>query len=101
MPTSKEIVDKAMRQQRPEQIPVMCQLANGRTIINTGVHPIDYFISDDLWSNCLIRMPQLYDFDGILCHKPGRSPRLMELVGRVGRDADLPTLFLPARARIQ
>ncbi len=42
MPTSKEIMDRAMRQQRPDQIPVMCQLANGHTIIDTGVHHIDF-----------------------------------------------------------
>ena len=90
MPTSKQIVDQAMRQQKPDQIPVMCQLANGHTIINTGVHPIDYFVDSDTWADCLIRMRELYDFDGILCHKPGRTPRLMELVERVDRDAEVP-----------
>src|SRR3954470_18748296 len=90
MATSKQLMDQAMRQQRPEQIPVMCQLANGHTIINTGVHPIDYFVSDDVWADSLIRMRELYDFDGILCHKPSRTPRLMELVERVDRDAEIP-----------
>ena len=33
MPTSRQIMDQAMRQEKPEQIPVMCQLANGHTII--------------------------------------------------------------------
>ena len=94
MPTSKQIVDQAMRQQKPDQIPVMCQLANGHTIINTGVHPIDYFVDSDTWADCLIQMRELYDFDGILCHKPGRTPRLMELVERVDRDAEVPQLFL-------
>jgi MtaA/CmuA family methyltransferase len=94
MPSSKQIVDQAMRQQHPEQIPVMCQLANGHTIINTGVHPIDYFVDNDVWADCLVQMRQLYDFDGILCHKPGRTPRLMELVERVDRDAEIPTLYL-------
>ena len=56
MPTPKELVDRAMRQQRPERIPVMCQMANGHTIINTGAHPIDYFVSDEVWAGCLIRM---------------------------------------------
>ena len=101
MPTSKEIVDKAMRQQHPEQIPVMCQLANGHTIINTGVHPIDYFVDSELWADCLVRMRNLYDFDGILCHKPGRTPRLMEMVERVDRDAEVPTLYLRDGARIE
>jgi MtaA/CmuA family methyltransferase len=101
MATSKELMDKAMRMERPEQIPVMCQLANGHTIINTGVHPIDYFVSDAVWSDSLMRMRQLYDFDGILCHKPSRTPRLMELVDRVDRDAEIPTLYLRDGSRIE
>jgi MtaA/CmuA family methyltransferase len=46
-------------------------------------------------------MRELYDFDGILCHKPGRSPRLMELVERIDRDAEIPTLYLRDGSRIE
>ena len=31
-----------MEQKRPERVPVMCQMANGHTVINTEVDPIDY-----------------------------------------------------------
>ena len=99
--TSKQIVDLAMSQQRPPRIPVMCQLANGHTIINTGVHPIDYFIDSDLWADCLVRMRALYDFDGILCHKPGRVRGIMELVDRADYDAEVPTLYMKDGSRIE
>jgi hypothetical protein len=69
--TSKELVDRAMRLERTERYPVMCQLANGHTILNTGVHPIDYFVDSQLWADCLMRIRGMYSFDGILCHKPG------------------------------
>ena len=72
MSSSKELVGKAMAQERPEFIPVMCQLANGHTIMNTGVHPIDYFLDNELWADCLMQIRSNYEFDGILCHKPGR-----------------------------
>ncbi len=98
---SKEIVALAMDRKRPPRIPVMCQLANGHTIINTGVHPIDYFTSDEVWADCLIRMRDLYDFDGILCHKPGRVNGLLDLVDRIDRDAETPTLYLRDGARIE
>ena len=72
---SRELVDQAMRLESPERYPVMCQLANGHTILNTGVHPIDYFVDSQVWADCLLRMRELYDFDGILCqinsHKSG------------------------------
>jgi uroporphyrinogen-III decarboxylase len=101
MPTPKQLVEQAMRRQRPAQIPVMCQLANGHTIINTGVHPIDYFVDNDVWADCLIQMRDLYDFDGILCHKPGRTPRIMNLVDRVDRELEVPTLYLKDGSRIE
>jgi Uroporphyrinogen decarboxylase (URO-D) len=101
MLSSKQIMDQAMRRQRPARVPVMCQLANGHTILNTGVHPIDYFVDNDVWADCLVRMRELYDFDGILCHKPGRVPHLWRLVDRVDRDLDVPTLHLTDGSRIE
>ena len=99
--TPKEIVADAMNMKATERMPVMCQMANGHTIINTGVHPIDYFIDNDLWADCLIRMRQLYDFDGILCHKPGRVHGIMDLVQRADYDAETPTLYMRDGARIE
>ena len=99
--TSKEIVAAAMNLQRPERTPVMCQMANGHTIINTGVHPIDYFTDNELWADCLVRMRELYDFDGILCHKPGRVDGIMNLVERTDYDGETPTLFISEGSRIE
>ena len=99
--TSKEIVAMAMNLQRPERTPVMCQMANGHTIINTGVHPIDYFTDNELWADCLVRMRELYDFDGVLCHKPGRVHGIMNLVERTDYDGETPTLFMSDGSRIE
>lgn len=98
---SKDLVRAAMKLERPPRIPVMCQMANGHTILNTGVHPIDYFTSDEVWSECLLEMRAKYDFDGILCHKPGRVKDLMELVTSIDREMEVPTLYLRDGARIE
>ena len=90
-----------MCMERPKRFPVMCQMANGHTIINTGVDPIDYFLDGALWADCLIRMRALYDFDGVLCHKPGRVHGLVDQVERMARDAESPTLYLQDGARIE
>ena len=101
MPTPKELVQQAMSRSHPDAIPVMCQLANGHTILNTRVHPIDYFCNNEVWTDCLLKMRDLYDFDGILCHKPGRVHGLMDLVERADYDAEVPTLHLNDGARIE
>lgn len=90
-----------MAQRQPGEIPVMCQMANGHVILNTGVHPIDYFTDNEVWADCLLRMRSMYEFDGILCHKPGRVPWLGGLVERVDRDAEVPTLYLSDGSRIE
>ena len=99
--SSRALVDKAMRMERPDRLPVMCQMANGHTIINTGAHPIEYFTDNEVWADCLLRMRALYDFDGILCHKPGRVKGLADLVDSVDHDADIPTLRLTDGSRIE
>lgn len=99
--TPKELVDLAMRRERPPRTPVMCQLANGHTVINTGVHPIEYFTDDEVWADCLLRIRAKYEFDGILCHKPGRVHGIWDLVERSDYDADVPTLYLKDGSRIE
>ena len=99
--SSRELVRQAMRRERTDRVPVMCQMANGHTILRTGVHPIDYFLDDEIWADCLLRMRALYDFDGILCHKPGRVAWLRELIERRDDDAETPTLHLADGSRIE
>lgn len=101
MSNSKALVAQAMARQHPDHIPVMCQMANGHTILNTRVHPIDYFLDDDVWADCLLRMRELYNFDGILCHKPGRVQWLPSLIERRDYDAEVPTLYLNDGSRIE
>lgn len=101
MSSAKELVGQAMAQKRPNAIPVMCQMANGHVIINTKIHPIDYFLDDQAWADCLLRMRALYDFDGILCHKPGRVHGLKDMIVRTDYDAEVPTLYLNDGSRIE
>ncbi len=101
MSNSKDLVAQAMARQRPDHIPVMCQMANGHTILNTRVHPIEYFLDNDVWADCLLRMRELYNFDGILCHKPGRVQWLPGLIERRDYDTEVPTLYLNDGSRIE
>ena len=55
-----------MAQERPKAIPVMCQMASGHIILNTKVHPIDYFLSNDVWADCLLRMRTPYTGSGCI-----------------------------------
>lgn len=99
--TSRDTVEQAMAMARPPSVPVMCQLANGHTVINTGVHPIDYWTDSQLWADCLLEMRAKYDFDGVLCHKPGRVYGVMDFVDRTDYDGETPALYMSDGARIE
>lgn len=97
----KELMAQAMRLESPERVPVMCQLAIGHTLLNTGVHPIDFFLSSTAYAEALLAIRANYDFDGVLIHKPGREPEFQEIVERIDRDGDPPTLHLVDGARVE
>ncbi len=91
---------EAMALGRPERVPVMCQLAIGHTLQQTGVDPVDFFLSSDAFAAALLHVREIYDFDGILIHKPGRVC-FDDLIDRIDRDAPHPILFLNDGARIE
>lgn len=72
--TPRQRILTAMALGIPDQVPVMCQMATGHILINSGVDPIDEATDSEAFSESLWRMRARYDFDGILIHKPGREP---------------------------
>jgi len=58
----------------PDQVPIMCQMATGHILLNSGIDPIAEATDSKAFAESLWRMRNLYDFDGILVHKPGRKP---------------------------
>lgn len=85
----------------PARVPVMCQLAIGHTLLNTGTHPVDFFLSSEAYADALLAVRALYDFDGILIHKPGREPGFREIVDRIERDGRPPTVYLKDGSRVE
>ncbi len=101
MKSPRELMQVAMSMGEPERVPTMCQLAIGHTILQSGIHPVDYFLSNQAYAESLIKMRELYDFDGILLHKPGRDPDFGGVIDRIDRDADEPTVYLLDGKRVE
>ncbi|NLX20392.1 MAG: hypothetical protein GXY55_01810 [Phycisphaerae bacterium] len=72
--TAHERLRTAMALGMPDQVPVMCQMSTGHILLNSGVDPIAEATDSAAFAESLWRMRELYDFDGILIHKPGREP---------------------------
>ena len=83
----KERMARTMRLERPERVPVMCQLALGHYFLNCGIPDIDIWHSTAGFGDALIQLQRRYCFDGILVNLPGRDPEWRSHVKRVERRA--------------
>ncbi|MBN2455862.1 MAG: hypothetical protein JXB29_04895 [Sedimentisphaerales bacterium] len=97
----KQLMKEAMSLAMPERVPVMCQFAIGHTLLKSGLDSVDYFLSNDAYADGLLKMRELYNFDGVLIHKPGREPSFTEIVSSIDRDMEPPTIFLTDGSRIE
>jgi MtaA/CmuA family methyltransferase len=72
--TSKERMNKALRLQVPDRVPVSCQLSLGHYLLHSGVKPMEIWYTSEGFAEALKRLRNRYDFDGILVNLPGRDP---------------------------
>lgn len=72
--TSKQRMATAMKLQKPDSVPVMCQLALGHYFLFSGLKPMEIWYTSDGFAEALITMQKRYNFDGILINLPGREP---------------------------
>jgi len=72
--TSRERMKAAMDLRIPDRVPVMCQLSIGHMLLQLGVSPVEFWHDGAIFTDGLIRLRELYDFDGILVSLHGHDP---------------------------
>jgi len=78
--TGKERLALATRRQRPDRVPVMCQMAMGHIYARTGLSPLEVWHDPQDYARALALMRERYSFDGILVSVPGGDPEWREKV---------------------
>ncbi len=86
--TSKERIRRAMRHEPVDRVPVMCQLAIGHYLLNTGVRPADLWFTSEGFARALVTLQRRYRFDGILINLLGRDPDWMRWVDLIETASD-------------
>jgi uroporphyrinogen-III decarboxylase len=71
--TSKERMKKAMNLEIPDRVPVMCQMSIGHMLLQTGLSPSEFWFSSEVFAEGLLKLREIYDFDGILISLHGHS----------------------------
>lgn len=76
--TPRERMKTAMDLGTPDRVPVMCQLSIGHMLLQLGVDPVEFWHDGNLFAEGLIRLREIYDFDGILVSLHGHDPHWRE-----------------------
>jgi len=84
----KQRVAIAMRNEVPDRVPVMCQLAWGHYLLNSDLPPHELWASSDAFAEALVDRQRRYGFDGILIDLTGRPPDLLDRVASVEQTSD-------------
>ena len=72
----------------PDRLPLMCQMSIGHMLVQTGLRPIEFWLSPDVFAEGLVRLRALYGFDGILVSLHGHDPNWQRRVVRVDHGPD-------------
>jgi hypothetical protein len=73
MNTPRERVKAAMDLRTPDRVPLMCQLSIGHMLLQLGVSPVEFWHDVEVFADGLVKLREIYDFDGILVSLQGRD----------------------------
>jgi len=77
-----------MRHEKPDRVPVMCQLALGHYFLHGEARPADVWFDSDVFVRTLIEFQQRYGLDGFLINLPGRPKNWRDYLADDRRDGD-------------
>jgi hypothetical protein len=86
MMRSKERMMKAMNLEEPDRVPVMCQMSIGHMLLQTGLRPLELWFSKDVFAEALLKLREIYQFDGILISLHGHSSRWMQKTLKIEKE---------------
>ncbi|MGB2869136.1 MAG: uroporphyrinogen decarboxylase family protein [Bacteroidota bacterium] len=78
--TPKLRVKAAMDLQVPDRVPLMCQLSIGHMLQQLRVSPSEFWHEPQVFAEGLIRLREIYDFDGILVSLHGHDRRWKDTI---------------------
>ena len=83
-----ERVAAAMRLERPERVPVVCQLALGHYFLHVDIANEEIWFDAEGFSTALVTMARRYGFDGVLVNLMPQPPGWRQWIDRIDREPD-------------
>lgn len=78
----------AMNLEKPDRVPVMCQMSIGHMLLRTGFSPVELWCSAQIFSEALLHLRAAYLFDGILVSLHGHSLDWEKNIKRIDKSED-------------
>jgi hypothetical protein len=72
--TPRQRIRDAMDLKTPDRVPVMCQLSIGHMLLQLDVSPSEFWHDMNVFVEGLVRLREIYDFDGVLVSLHGHDP---------------------------
>lgn len=72
--TPRERVRIAMDGGTPDRVPLMCQMSIGHMLLQLGVSPLEFWHDVRVFADGLVKLREIYGFDGILISLHGHDP---------------------------
>ena len=85
---SRQRISLTMQHRNPDRVPVMCQLALGHYLLNTGIPPHELWFTSEALAEAMVAMQRRYRFDGILVNVPGRPDDFLKDVIKLDKTSD-------------
>jgi hypothetical protein len=81
--TPRERINAAMNLMPVDKIPLMCQLSIGHMLMQLKTSPVEFWFDPFTFANGLIKLREMYDFDGILISLHGHDPNWRDNIDRI------------------
>ena len=77
---------KTMALEESDRVPVMCQMSFGHMLLQTGFRPLELWYTKEVFAEALLKLREIYQFDGILISLHGHSSQWMEDIQRIQKE---------------
>ena len=74
MNTARHRIRQAMDLESPDRVPLMCQLSIGHMLLQLDVSPVEFWHEAEVFADGLVKLRELYGFEGILVSLHGHDP---------------------------
>lgn len=96
----RERILTAMNLQKPDRVPVMCQLSIGHMLQQLDVSPAEFWFDAETFARGLVDLRELYSFDGILVSLHGHSKDWRQEVVRIDQQGENEVLVFEDREMV-